>query len=67
MKTAAFEVGKIINLSCKSDDLIDCGVLIHGSWQSKGFASLNSVVATTSHDESKVIDAVVLLQFCKGC
>lgn len=60
MKTAAFEVRKIINLSCKSDNLIDCGVLIHGSWQSKGFASMNGVVAATSHDKSKVIDAVVL-------
>ena len=35
--------------------------------QRKGFASLNGVVAATSHDNSKVIDAVALSKFCKGC
>ena len=35
--------------------------------QRKGFASLNGVVAATSPDNSKVIDAVALSKFCKGC
>ena len=38
MKRAAFEVRKITNRSCKNDDLIDCGVSIDESWQSKCFA-----------------------------
>ena len=52
---------KIINPSCKNDDINDCGVSIDGS-----FALLNSVVVTISQDNSKVIDAVVLSKFCKG-
>ena len=67
MKRAGFEVRKIINLSCKSNDLIDCEVMIDGSWQSKGFTSLNGVITATWRDKSKVIDAVVLSKFCKGC
>ena len=61
MKRAAFEVRKIINPSCKNDDINDCGVSIDGS-----FALLNSVVVTISQDNSNVIDAVVLSKFCKG-
>ena len=38
MKRAAFEVRKITNRSCKNDDLIDCGISINESWQSKSFA-----------------------------
>ena len=38
MKRAAFEVRKITNRSCKNDDLVDCGVSIDESWQSKCFA-----------------------------
>ena len=38
MKRAAFEVRKITNRRCKNDDLIDCGVSIDESWQSKCFA-----------------------------
>ena len=49
MKRAAFEVRKIINPSCKNDDINDCGVSIDGS-----FALLNSVVVTISQ-ESKVV------------
>ena len=67
MKRAALEVRETINPSCKNDNLIDCGVSIDGSWQRKGFASLNGVVAATSYDNSKVIGAVVLSKFCKGC
>ena len=43
----------------------DCGVLNGGFWKLPGFASLNGIVATTSHDNSKVIYAVVLSKFCK--
>ena len=67
MKRTALEVRETISPSCKNDNLIDCGVSIDGSWQRKGFASLNGVVAATSYDNSKVIDAVVLSKFCKGC
>ena len=66
MNRAAFEVRKITNPSCKNDDLIDCTVSIDGSWLRKGFASLNGVVAATSHDNSKVIDVVVLSKSCQG-
>ena len=67
MKRATFEIKKTVNPSCKNDDLIHCVVSIDRSWQDKGFASLNGLVAVTSHDNSKVIDAVVLSTFCKGC
>ena len=61
MKRAAFEVRKITNRSCKNDDLIDCGVSIDESWQSKCFAWFYL------QQGNKVIDAAVLSKFYKGC
>ena len=44
----------------------DCQVAIDGTWQKRGFASLNGVVIATSC-EGKVIDYQVLSKNCKSC
>ena len=46
-------------------DLFDCTVSIDGSWQTRGYSSINGVV--TCMAASKCIDHAVLSKHCKGC
>ena len=43
------------------------GVSVDGTWQHKGFTSLNGVITTISIDSGKVLDTAILSQSCKGC
>ncbi|GBM33638.1 hypothetical protein AVEN_274299-1 [Araneus ventricosus] len=63
MKHAA---GEIRN----SDDpvpSVKCGVSVDGTWQRRGYSSLNGVVSALSILSGKVIDMEVMSQFCKKC
>lgn len=67
MSNAAVEVRESLKPGNKPEDIIDCGVSIDGTWQRRGYASLNGVVAAVSHANQKVIDTSVLSKFCKSC
>ena len=45
----------------------DVGVSVDGSWQRKGYTSMNGVVTAISIDNGKVLDTVVLCKNRKGC
>ncbi|GBO40547.1 hypothetical protein AVEN_147217-1 [Araneus ventricosus] len=63
MKHAA---GKIRN----ADDpvpSVKCSVSVDGTWQRRGYSSLNGVVIAISILSGKVIDMEVMSQFCKKC
>ena len=45
----------------------DVGVSFDGTWQKRGFSSLNGVVAAISITSGKVIDTEVVSRFCKAC
>ena len=49
------------------NDVADCGVSCDGTWQRRGFSSLNGCVTAISIDTGKVVDAEVLTKFCKQC
>ena len=61
MATAASEV-KVD----KAADINDCQVAIDGTWQKRGFSSLNGAVVATSK-EGKVMDYQVMSKHCMGC
>ena len=63
---AALKVRKIMKNDCKTDDTADCGVLIDGPCQCRGFSSLNGVAVALCHDNTKVNNTIVLSKFCKG-
>ena len=44
----------------------DATVAVDGTWQKRGFSSLNGAVVATSLN-SKVVDYSVLTKYCKGC
>lgn len=45
----------------------DVGVSVDGTWQRKGFTSMNGVVTAISVDNGKVLDTAILSKNCKGC
>ena len=50
-----------------SDETADVGVSVDGTWQRKGFTSMNGVVTAISVDSGKVVDVSILSKSCKGC
>ena len=65
MQGAAEEVRKT-PLTTEDAEIEDCQVAIDGTWQKRGYASLNGVIVATSV-EGKVLDYQVLSKTCKGC
>lgn len=45
----------------------DIAAAFDGSWQKRGYTSLNGVVTVTSFDTGKVLDVEVLSKYCQGC
>ena len=45
----------------------DVAVSVDGTWQRKGFPSMNGVVTAISIDSGKVLDTAILSKNCKGC
>ena len=50
-----------------SNETGDVGVSVDGTWQRKGFTSMNGVVTAISVDSGKVLDVSILSKSCKGC
>lgn len=45
----------------------DIGISVDGTWQKRGFVSLNGVVAVVSMKTGKVLDAEILSRYCRLC
>ena len=67
MKAAVSELREMLNANGSDDEVIDCGISIDGTWQRRGYSSLNGVVAGLSHENKKVIDVFTLSKFCMQC
>ena len=59
---------EIHNLKPESDEgIAKCGVSVDGTWQRRGFSSLNGCVSAISMDTGKVVDVEALSKVCKKC
>jgi len=67
MRKAGVEVYSEVNKASSSGDIADCDVSVDGTWQRRGYSSLNGVVTVLSSNTGKCIDAYVLSKKCKGC
>ena len=47
--------------------MTDIGVTVDGTWQKRGFSSLNGVVAVISITNGKVLDVESMSRHCKSC
>ena len=45
----------------------DCGVSVDGSWQKRGYVSMNGCVTTISMDTGRILDVEAMSRFCKQC
>ena len=64
---AAQELRSLLKENLNDDELVDCHIAIDGTWQKRGYSSLNGVVAALANANQKVIDYHVMSKFCKGC
>ncbi|GBM43821.1 hypothetical protein AVEN_170419-1 [Araneus ventricosus] len=44
-----------------------CGVSVDGTWQKRGYTSLNGCVSAISIDSGKVLDVEAISQYCEMC
>ena len=60
MKSAAAEL--------KNEEVVaDIGVSVDGSWQKRGFSSLNGVATALSISSGKILDTEIMSRHCKSC
>ena len=50
-----------------SANVYDCDVSVDGSWQRRGYASLNSIVSAMEWVSDKVVDIDVVTKDCRSC
>eukprot|EP00112_Aurelia_sp_Birch-Aquarium-sp1_P017849 Seg418.7 transcript_id=Seg418.7/GoldUCD/mRNA.D3Y31 product="hypothetical protein" protein_id=Seg418.7/GoldUCD/D3Y31 len=67
MKEAALESQKAVEKSINEDSVSDIDVSLDGTWQRRGYASMNGVVTAISHVNGKCVDAQVLSKDCRAC
>ena len=65
MKDGVEQIREAAN--AKIDSVIDTAVSCDGSWQKRGYASLNGVVTIISLDNGKIIDIEPMSKNCKAC
>ncbi|GFW02913.1 integrase catalytic domain-containing protein [Trichonephila clavipes] len=61
IKAATEIVEKQQNLS---SDIVKCGISVDGTWQRRGYTSMNGRVAAISVDTGKVLDIEVMSSYC---
>ena len=68
--------GKTVEEACKEihelkraelNKVVDCAVSCDGTWQRRGFSSLNGCVTTISMDTGKILDVEPLSKVCNTC
>ena len=62
---AAFQTR--MNLCVDHNEPINCQVSVDGTWQKRGYQSLNGIVTIISKENGKCLDAIVLSKKCRGC
>ena len=71
LKTAVFNVAqesmKNAGEELKSEDREECGVSVDGSWQKRGYVSLNGCVTAISIDSGKILGVEPMSRHCKEC
>ena len=65
MKKASDEVRALLNYA--DDQTADIEVSLDGTWQKRGYASLNGVTTVIAKTNEKCIDKHVMSKFCPSC
>ncbi|GFX34559.1 uncharacterized protein TNCV_3657971 [Trichonephila clavipes] len=47
--------------------IVECGISVDGTWQRRGYSSMNGCVAALSVDTGKVVDIEIMSSYCPTC
>jgi hypothetical protein len=68
MSNAALETKSLLGTNTFNNNSIkNCQVSVDGTWQKRGYSSMNGVVTLISRENGKCLDTAVLSKYCKGC
>ena len=70
VKSSLENASKETTLKCppnKDGEFPQCTVSVDGTWQTRGFSSLNGIVTCTAQESRKCIDYEVLTKYCTAC
>jgi hypothetical protein len=65
MKTMEDDANELHEENCNL--ITKCGVSCDGTWQRRGYFSLNGCVTTSSIDTGKCLDVEIMTKVCRGC
>ncbi|GFV86709.1 uncharacterized protein TNCV_3964391 [Trichonephila clavipes] len=64
MQKAASE---LLVLHPTKNKIVECGISVKGTWQRRGYSSMNGCVAALSVDTGKVVDIEIMSSYCPTC
>ncbi|GFX38417.1 uncharacterized protein TNCV_2343921 [Trichonephila clavipes] len=64
MQKAASE---LLVLHPTKNKIVECGISVDGTWQRRGYSSMNRCVAALSVDTGKVVDIEIMSSYCPTC
>ncbi|GFS77984.1 uncharacterized protein TNCV_2028481 [Trichonephila clavipes] len=64
MQKAASE---LLVLHPTKNKIVECGISVDGTWQRRGYSSMNGCVAALSVDTGKVVDIEIMSSYCPNC
>ncbi|GFX74198.1 uncharacterized protein TNCV_2912311 [Trichonephila clavipes] len=64
MQKAASE---LLVLHPTTNKIVECGISVDGTWQRRGYSSMNGCVAALSFDTGKVVDIEIMSSYCPTC
>ncbi|GFU22280.1 uncharacterized protein TNCV_4856211 [Trichonephila clavipes] len=64
MQKAASE---LLVLHPTKNKIVECGISVDGTWQRRGYSSMNGCVSALSVDTGKVVDIEIMSSYCPTC
>ncbi|GFV84786.1 uncharacterized protein TNCV_4297681 [Trichonephila clavipes] len=58
---------ELIVLHPTKNKIVECGFSVDGTWQRRGYSSMNGCVAALSVDTGKVVDIEIMSSYCPTC
>ena len=57
----------VMSVSQSTDRISECDISVDGSWQRRGYASLNGFVSGVERVSDKVVDVEIMTKDCRAC
>ncbi|GFT23979.1 uncharacterized protein TNCV_2062651 [Trichonephila clavipes] len=58
---------KLLVLHPTKNKIVECGISVDGTWQHRGYFSMNGCVVALSVDTGKVVDFEIMSSYCPTC